>query len=937
MLHQLTNLATFVGKFSDIEADLHVREPVRAGGLCWAGERVDLPLFLQRGVTKMAAVAEYDFFEQGREVMDSLGIVPPAEFVCDGRFHTCGTVGKERGTDGRYLIHYDNFPVGICINWRTDERATWTAKRERELTGKEKSAYRERVQRLKEQAHAEQTRKWEKTARTAEYVWSKCQQAQDTHPYLQRKKVPAYGLRLASGNRLVLPILSADGQFQSLNFISADGSKKFLAGGKTAGGHFPILAKDGTESGPLLIGEGFATTMSACISTGYAGLVAFNAGNLSHVAQEARLRYPERQIIILEDNDLERVAEIGRNPGQVAAEKAARIARAKIAHCPALQDKSTDFNDLYCALGPGEVKKVIEQSLSPDMEQGEQPALPRNFYYTGKHGDLEYRLYNEKGELKESSRICRHIEVLGYAHGEARWGWVLRWKDKRGVVKKQAIPSRLFQTSKTELAEYLADEGGLDIQPGQQKRFKEFVLGFENLPIYRNVSKIGWCDGNFVLPNEVIGKDAEKIILQPATNAIYDLYQTKGELKQWQEVVALCAGNSRFEFALAASFAGALLCCKPTVAGTIFHFAGMSSGGKTTALNLGASIWGDPNGQKRSWRLTDNALESLAPMYNDLTMYLDEIGEVEPVALRNSSYMLSDCIGKGRANREGGYRQPSTWRCIVLSTGETTFENKLREGGYRAHAGQRVRFVDIPVYPDHLTQLHGLPSAKCLVERLEEVQKHHYGQAGRAFLELLVADMERVREEMGKWMQDEENRLCPRGADPQVRRVAQRFALVSIGGCLAQEYKILPETLDILSAVKSCFEDWLAERGTIGADEDRQIAERMRSFIEANATSRFQDVNDPAQRINDRVGFRRICYRGNSEQMTEFLFFPSVLEKEVFPEYSLRRVLQVLDAQGWLKHKRGTRYTARIMIHGEGRKEYYCVVPPSLSDDEESD
>ena len=45
MLHQLTTLANLIGRFSDIEADLHVREPVRAGGLCWAGERVDLPFF----------------------------------------------------------------------------------------------------------------------------------------------------------------------------------------------------------------------------------------------------------------------------------------------------------------------------------------------------------------------------------------------------------------------------------------------------------------------------------------------------------------------------------------------------------------------------------------------------------------------------------------------------------------------------------------------------------------------------------------------------------------------------------------------------------------------------------------------------------------------------------------------------------------------------
>ena len=884
----------------------------------------------------MAAFSERDFFEQGKEVMLSLSIVPPDEFICDGKLHTCGTLGKEKGTDARYLIHLDGMPVGFCMNWRTDERATWTSKREKELTQRERKVYLERTKLLKQQAQEDQAQRWAHAARIAKNIWDNCPQAPDHHPYLLRKQVPADCLRMDGDNRLVLPVLDEHGQLQSLNFIAADGSKRFLSGGRTAGGYFPVYAEKSLEDAPLLIGEGYATTLSACISTGYAGLVAFNTGNLPQVAKMARERYPCRTIVILADNDLERVAEIGRNPGRIAAIKAAKAADAKVAHCPALQEKSTDFNDLYCAHGSDEVKKVIEQTLLCNMEENKQPVLPRNFYYTGKHGDLEYRIYNEKGDLKECSKVCRHIEVLGYAHGEARWGWVLRWKDKRGVVKKQAIPSRLFQTNKTELAEYLADEGGLDIQPGQQKRFKEFVLGFENLPIYRNVSKIGWCDGNFVLPDEVIGKDAETIILQPTTNAIYDLYQTRGMLEQWLEAIALCAGNSRFEFALAAAFAGTLLFFKPTAAGTIFHFAGMSSGGKTTALNLAASVWGEPRGQKRSWRLTDNALEGLTLMYNDLTMFLDEIGEVDPVALRNASYMLSDCVGKGRANKEGGYRQPTTWRCLVLSTGESTFESKVREGGYKPHAGQRVRFVDIPMYPEHLKQLHGLPSANRLVERLEEVQKLHYGLAGRVFLKKLIADMERVRESLGARLQDEESRLCPEGADPQVRRVAQGFAVVSIAGFLAQEFKVLPEALNIRAAVKTCFDDWLAERGTIGADEDRQIIERMRSFLETYASSRFQEVSDPRQRVHDRVGFRRASNQGHADPVTEYLFFPSALEKEVYPEYSLKRVLHVLNSHGWLKHKRGDRYTARIMLQGEGRKDYYCIVPPVLPEENEN-
>lgn len=106
-----------------------------------------------------------------------------------------------------------------------------------------------------------------------------------------------------AGACLVVPVLRGTGKRASLQFIDGEGRKRFLPGGEKKGCYFPIPARDGSKAGPLLIGEGIATVLSACMATGHAGLVAFDAGNLEAVAKVARETYPERELVLLADND----------------------------------------------------------------------------------------------------------------------------------------------------------------------------------------------------------------------------------------------------------------------------------------------------------------------------------------------------------------------------------------------------------------------------------------------------------------------------------------------------------------------------------------------------------------------------------------------------------------------------------------------------------
>ena len=236
-----------------------------------------------------------DILHDFAECLRSAGLEVEA-VLADGLLHRCGTTDRPHRKDGAYKAFLDA-PASIWWkNWRTGDEGTWTAKPEKEFSAAQRKALHERLAAAKADTKAEQERRWKAAAKLAASIWNRSRTAGDDHPYLKRKEVPAIGLRQTEDGRLVVPVLDQSGQIQSLQFILPDkpseGTDKFfLKGGKTSSGFFSIPAKNGTKDGPLLIAEGYATAASLHLATGYAALVAFNAGNLEAVARTARARY----------------------------------------------------------------------------------------------------------------------------------------------------------------------------------------------------------------------------------------------------------------------------------------------------------------------------------------------------------------------------------------------------------------------------------------------------------------------------------------------------------------------------------------------------------------------------------------------------------------------------------------------------------------------
>jgi len=215
------------------------------------------------------------------------------------------------------------------------------------------------------QAATEEAQIHASAAATALQIGEAAEPAED-HPYLRRKGVKAYGLRVGKFTRvdqdtgkvitvsdqsLLVPMCDRTRRLHSLQCIhpSSDRQKLYLQGGAKSGhfhaiGECPIMVD---ECPVFVLVEGYATAASVHETTGHLVLCCFDASNLLPVAQDVREHQPEAIILFAADNDLETQG----NPGVTTARKAAEAVQGLVAIplLPADVNKACDFNDLHLA------------------------------------------------------------------------------------------------------------------------------------------------------------------------------------------------------------------------------------------------------------------------------------------------------------------------------------------------------------------------------------------------------------------------------------------------------------------------------------------------------------------------------------------------------------------------------------------------------------
>jgi uncharacterized protein (DUF927 family)/phage/plasmid primase-like uncharacterized protein len=891
--------------------------------------------------------------DQFRAALARRGIAPKGgEVVADGRIHRCDADGRGGKGDAAYLLHLDGIPAGGFENWRDGFGwENWRADIDRTLSPAEDAAHRAKLENSRRERELEETKRKSTARKRALSVFEDAALC-DSHPYTVRKGIQTHGARL-QGDRLVLPLRDADGTVHSLQFIAADGEKRYLTGGRKAGCYFDI----GQPDGVLCVAEGFATGASIHEATGYAVAVACDAANLAAVTKALYKKHPGLQVIVCADDDYLTVG----NPGISKATEAALSTGALLA-VPDFgadrPDKATDFNDLHQCAGLDAVRRCIEAARNPgepgkDLSQtddgdelgGAVPspdddATPTPAAAAGqecKFGGGRFRLekrgvfYIAKdgntGLEKMPQWICGGLAVVAATRNgnSVAWGRLLEWRDADGVRHQWAMPLDLLQGDGVDVRRELA-QAGLAIAPGRAARdlLASYVQVWPVKDRARCVDRLGWQGAVYVTPAESIGERGERVVFQNS-HAIEPAYSVAGTADDWRDSVArLSQGNSRLVFAVSVAFAAPLANVAGEDSGG-FHIRGGTSIGKSTALKVAASVWGDPVAYPRLWRATANGLEGLAALHNDGLLILNELSQIDPKEAGEAAYLLANGQGKTRAARTGTARQAASWRLLFLSAGEESLSALMARIGRKVNAGQEIRLADIEADAGAglgaFETLNGCASPAALSLALKDAATRHHGAAGVAWLRAIVNDRDKLADFITGGVRQFVAKNASAGATGQVLRVAQRFGLVAVAGELATHYGLTgwPEG-EATQAASRCFAAWLDSFGGTGNREDRVLLAQVRSFFETHGASRFEDVSATFdQRIINRAGF----HRAGADGSREYLVLPEAFKRDVCAGFDLKAATRCLQAQGWILPGSDNRPTQKPRLPGIGTARVY--------------
>ncbi|WP_413778111.1 DUF927 domain-containing protein [Caproicibacterium sp. XB1] len=307
---------------------------------------------------------------------------------------------------------------------------------------------------------------------------------------------------------------------------------------------------------------------------------------------------------------------------------------------------------------------------------------------------------------------------LAYCNGDRRW--------KEIIVDKSILASR-------QKVVQLADQG-IEVTSENSGAFVKYMsdvctLNYKEIPEKKSVSRLGY------IQDEGFSPYVDNLVFDGDQNFkhAFDSIKSHGNYADWISLMRnIRQTNVAARIELAASFASALVqpCgCLPFF---VHLWGGESGTGKTVALMIAASVWGNPDlhngGYIQTFNSTMVGRERFAAFFNNLPLCIDELQLTKDAhgKMMFDVYQLAEGIGRSRGNKTGGVDKTPTWSNCIMTTGETPIT------GGNAGAGAINRVIEIECSPTHkiVESGHDVVATLCKA----------YGHAGRDFVSHLYTD-----------------------------------------------------------------------------------------------------------------------------------------------------------------------------------------------------
>ena len=370
----------------------------------------------------------------------------------------------------------------------------------------------------------------------------------------------------------------------------------------------------------------------------------------------------------------------------------------------------TEFPDQEQVLGDGKT-----------LATGRYQCDERGVSYLGSFGEFVQVISHPVMPVKRIVDVETNLENLKIAYCRIRKdGENLKAAWKEMITPRETIASaqRIIGLARN----------GIGVTSENAKEVVKYLSELENLNYSEletqlSCSHMGWLpDGQFAPYTDklVFGGESEEFA------RLYGGFRPEGSEQVWLDVAkkVRCGRSVPARIALAASFAAPLV-QKLGALSFFVHFWGLQGTGKTVALLLGASVWGNPQigGYIKSFSGTKVSQELFAAFCGNLPVFLDELQVIsDRKSFDDIIYSLCEGVSKGRGSKDGGLQTSRRWATVFLTTGEMPIVQS-NSGGGAAVRTIEVNYGGEPFFEDARTVANTL--------------KANYGFAGRKFISAL--------------------------------------------------------------------------------------------------------------------------------------------------------------------------------------------------------
>lgn len=440
----------------------------------------------------------------------------------------------------------------------------------------------------------------------------------------------------------------------------------------------------------------------------------------------------------------------------------------------------------------GNIKSPIELGYMEQMvDEVKVPSLPTKFRLL-KGNRIGFIGQDEDGEpiMKSIIQSILFFEKIAFRSSGASSDTYLvgRYLKPTGGWTIVELSASHWSGTKSEVCGALG-KFGVVVMPDDRQAVDLYVKEWARMlqtkqeAVINYYNSLGWQEDNSFILDKAYFPDGKTKKVEIQYKELQKDVVPFGDYQVWKRAVQQFLNTSPIshQFGFMAAFAAPLFRLTPHKGIVIGLYSPKSGVGKTFTQYLGASIYGNPDGQLIiSGDSTHKGTLGKAQVLNSLPLIIDEQTVMNDERFAQLLLSISTGRDKTRGNKDGGYTETNySWSTIGITSANKSIYQVLESLGSNAEA-ESMRAFEVHVQKPSDVTLNSY-------NHIGQVVSENYGYAGVEFIKYVTTHIQEVRVQIQEITQKLQPQFEPR----------ERFWLAAVA-CIITACKIC-ERLGIVS------------------------------------------------------------------------------------------------------------------------------------------